>query len=249
MAKLILLDTRVLVGAADLSGQSNKLELTDEIEEKDVTHFRSGGAKEVLGGLETVSIGAEGQWEAGDPGKVDDQAWASRRVLDAWTMGATGASDTAAGSLAYIAKALRTSFAILGAVGNVAPWSANATGTWPLVRGAFAHPSGVARTASGTGTALNLGALGAGERLYASLHVLSVAGTTPTIDVTVTSDSAELFNASPETRITFPQASEASGTILRTAAGAHLDDWYRAEWTISASGGESFLFVVAIGIE
>lgn len=246
---LVLLDVRVFAGAADLSGQSSKLELDDTIEDKDVSNFASGGAKEVLGGMETVSIAGEGQWEAGDPGRIDDEVWASRRVLGAWTMGATSVSDTAAGGVAYLAKALRTQFTILGAIGDVAPWSANATGTWPLVRGVFAHPSGVARTASGTGTALNLGAVGAGQRLYASLHVLSVAGSAPTIDVIVASDSVEAFTGTPETRLSFAQASAPTGEILRTAAGAHADAWYRAEWTISAAGGESFLFVTAIGIE
>jgi hypothetical protein len=249
MGILVLLDTRLFVGAADLSGHSNKLEIDDTIEDKEVTNFRSGGAKEVLGGLETVSINAEGQWEAGDPGKIDDQAWADRRVLGAWTAGAESASDTGVGSVAYLTKALRSSIQLLGAVGDVAPWSAKATGTWPLVRGQFNHPSGVARTVTGTGTAIQLGAMTAGQRLYGSLHVLSVAGTAPTIDVVVQSDSAEAFNVTPETRLTFTQASAPEGQILRTAAAAHADDWYRASWTISAAGGESFLFVAAFGIE
>jgi hypothetical protein len=250
MAKLVLLDTRVFVGAADLSGWSNKLELDDTIEEKEVTNFRSGGAKELLGGLETVSISGEGQWEAGDPGKVDDQAWASRRVLDAWTMGATSASDTAGGSLAYIAKALRTQFTILGAVGDVAPWSASATGTWPLVRGVFAHPSGVARTTTGSGTAFQVGEVAAGQRLYATLHVLSVAGTsTPTITVTVQSDSAEAFTTDPQTRLSFAAATAAGGQVLRTDGSAIVgDDWWRVGWTITGTD-PSFLFVAAFGIE
>jgi hypothetical protein len=249
MGKLILLDARLFVGAADLSGQSNKIELSSEIEEKDVTNWKSGGAKELLGGIESVSIAAGGQWEAGDPGKIDDQQWASRRVLDAWTMGATSAVDTGVGALAYLTKALRTSINLLGAVGDVAPWEASAVGSWPLVRSEFAHPSGVARTTTGTGTALNLGAMSAGQRLYGSLHVLSVAGSAPTIDVVIASDTVQAFSGSPETRITFPQLAEPDGTVLRTSAGAHADSWYRAQWTISSAGGESFLFVVALGIE
>lgn len=247
MGKLILLDTRVFAGAADLSGQSNKLELASDIEEKDVTNFRSGGAKELLGGLESVAISGEGQWEAGDPGKVDDQAWASRRVLDAWTMAAEGASDLAAGSVMYLAKALRTQFRILSAVGDVAPWTASAVGTWPLVRGVCAHPSGVARTATGSGTAIQVGAVAAGERLYASLHVLSVAGTvTPTITVTVQSASDEAFTT-PTTRLTFDAATAPGGQILRTDGTAITDTWWRVGWTISGTD-PSFLFLAALGV-
>lgn len=249
MAKLILLDTRIFAGAADLSGGSSKLELDDMIEEKDVTNFRSGGAKEVLGGIESVSISAEGQWEAGDPGLIDDQAWADRRVIGPWTMGATGASDTAAGSVAYLTRALRTNIKLLGAVGDVAPWSADAVGSWPLARGLFAHPSGVARTSTGAGTALELGAVAAGQRLYASLHVLSVSGTsTPTLSAIVESDSEEAFGASPETRLTFTDATEAGGQILRTNGDAHADTWYRVSWTITGTD-PSFLFLAAFGIE
>jgi len=250
MGKLVLLDARLFVGAADLSGHSNKIELSSDIEEKEVTNYRSGGAKEVLGGLESVSIAAGGQWEAGDPGKIDDQQWASRRVLDAWTMGATGASDTAAGSLAYLAKALRTSITLLGAVGDVAPWEANAVGTWPLVRGVFAHPSGVARASTGAGAALNVGEVDDGQRLYASLHVLSVAGTsTPTLTVVVESDTEEDFDDGPTTRLTFAAVTEPGGQILRTDGSAIAGhDWWRISWTITGDD-PSFLFVAAIGIE
>lgn len=248
MAKQVLLDARLFVGAADLSGHGNKLEVTSEVEEKDVTNWRSGGAKEVLGGLESVSIDAGGQWEAGDPGKIDDQQWASRRVLDAWTMGATSASDTAGGNLAYLTKAMRTSITLLGAVGDVAPWEANAVGTWPLVRGQFAHPSGVARTSTGSGTAVNLGAVTAGEKLYASLHVLSVSGTsTPTLTVTVQSDNLVGF-ADPTTQLTFTAATDVGGQILRTDGTAITDTWWRVGWTISGTD-PSFLFVAAFGIE
>src|SRR5690606_37604103 len=134
------------------------------------------------------------QWEAGDPGRIDDQAWADRRVLGPWTMAAESSSDTGPGGVAYLTKALRTRITLFGAVGDVAPWAANATGTWPLVRGLFAHPSGVARTTTGSGTALQLGAVAAGQRLYASLHVLSASGSTPSLTVEVESDDAEAFS-------------------------------------------------------
>lgn len=249
MPKHVLLDTRLFVGAADLSGQSNKLELSSMIEEKEVTNYRSGGAKEVLGGLESVSISAEGQWEAGDPGRIDDQQWASRRVLDAWTMGVDGASDLAAGDPMYATKALRTSFALLGAVGDVAPWTANATGTWPLVRGVCAHPSGVPRTTTGAGTAIQLGVVPAGSRLYASLHVVSVAGTsTPTLTAAVESDTTDDFDDDPTTRLTFAAATTPSGQILRTNGSAISHQWWRVNWTITGDT-PSFLFLAAFGIE
>lgn len=247
MAKRVLTDVRLFVGAADLSGQSNMLELTSEMEEKEVTNWRSGGAREVLGGLESVSISSEGQWEAGDPGLIDDQQWATRRVLHAWTMGASDASDTGTGALAWLTKALRTSITLFGSVGDVAPWNASATGSWPLVRGQFAHPSGTARTSDGDGAALELGAVGDRERAHASLHVLSASGTDPELDVTVESAADQAFS-SPTTRLTFDTATEPDGQILRTNGDAITDTWWRVSWDVAGTD-PSFLFVAALGIE
>jgi hypothetical protein len=133
------------------------------------------------------------------------------------------------------------------AVGEVAPWTSTAKSSWPLVRGQFAHPPGAARTATGTGTGLNLGAVAAGKRLYASLHVLSVAGTaTPTITGRIESSVDNTF-AAPTTRATFAAATAVGGQVLRTDGTAYTDTWWRIAWTISGTT-PSFLFAAALGI-
>jgi hypothetical protein len=117
------------------------------------------------------------------------------------------------------------------------------------VRGVGLHPPGTARTDDGNGTAVQVAATTADQRLYASLHVLSVAGSVPTLDVTIQSDSVEAFNSTPETRLTFTQKTTAGvGEIVRTAKSANTDTWYRAAWNCSEIGDESFLFVVSLGI-
>jgi len=245
MGKFTLLDCRLFAGGADLSGASNKIELSAEFEEKDATNYRSGGWKEVKAGLGSAEAMGEGFWEAGDDGMVDNASWAQLGAVGAWSI---GPDDSAVGDLAYFMKALRGNYSLGDAVGELAPWSGTAKSAWPLVRGAFAHPPGTARTATGDGTAQQLGALSAGQRLYASLHVLSVAGTSsPTITVEIESDTEEAFGDTPETRLSFTAATARSGQILRTAAGAHADTWYRPTWTITGTN-PSFLFVVALGI-
>lgn len=244
MGKFVLTDVRLFTGGADLTGHSNKVEISAEVEDKDTTNYASQGWKEILGGLASAEISGEGQWEAGDPGKVDDHSWESLGGLGPWSIGPAGA---AVGGLSYFTNALRADYKLGDAVGEVAPWTGTAKSSWPLVRGQFAHPPGTARTATGTGTSLNLGALAAGKRLYASLHVLSVAGTaTPTITGRIESDDATGFS-DPTTRLTFSAATAVGGQVLRTDGTAIADDWWRVAWTISGTS-PSFLFVSSIGI-
>lgn len=243
MGKQILLDCRLFAVGADLSGASNKIELTSEYEDKDATNYRSNGWKEVLAGLGSAEIAGEGQWEAGDPSLVDNASWADLGGQGPYTVCPT---DSIVGALAYFTKGMRSEFKFGDAVGEVAPWTGTVKSSWPLVRGQIAHPPGTPRTASGTGTALNLGAIPAGKRLYAAVHVLSAAGTTPSITARVESDDSAGF-ASPTTRLTFGAATTASGDILRTDGTAITDTHYRVAWTVTGTG-PSFLFVTSLGI-
>ena len=248
MAKFVLRGCRLFTGGADLTSRNSKLELSCEIEEKDVTAFNPDSDTEIwtelIGGLASTKATAEGQWEAGDSGKVDDVSWADLGGLSAWT--ATPGAATV-GNLAWLLYAMRGSYELGGSVGDVAPWKADASGTWPLVRGVILHPPGTARTATGDGTAVEHVAVPAGKNLYAALHVLSVAGTaTPTITVAIESDIADDFTGDEVERIEFAAATAAGGQILRVP-GAIADTWYRATWTVTG-GSPSFLFVVSLGV-
>ncbi|MBK3625918.1 hypothetical protein JHN59_13905 [Streptomyces sp. MBT49] len=244
MSKTILLNVRTFAGGVDLTGNSNKIELSSEIEDKDATNYASNGWKEVLGGLGSAELTGEGQWEAGDPSKVDDASWAHVGTVIPWSASAN--NGAAVGDLAYFMAALRSDYKLFDAVGEVAPWSGTAKSAWPLVRGQFAHPPGTARTATGTGTGLNLGAVTAGKRMFAALHVLSAAGTTPSITARVESSVDNTF-ASPTTRLTFAAATAVGGQILRTDGTAITDAWWRIAWTISGTT-PSFLFAATLGI-
>lgn len=243
MAKFVLTNARLFTGGADLTSVNNKLEVSAERAAVDTTNFGSSGWTESLAGLGETEINAEGFWEATDAGKVDDAMWAQLGGLTSWT---ASPNTGAVADLAYFTSALTGSYQLGGEVGDVAPWTAKAAGSWPLVRGVIAHPSGTARTVTGTGTAQSLGAVSATQNLYAALHVLSVTGTvTPTITVTIQSDSAEAFPSSA-TVLSFAAATAIGGQILRVP-GAITDTWFRPQWTISGTD-PSFLFVVAFGI-
>ncbi|MDX3047557.1 hypothetical protein PV378_13745 [Streptomyces scabiei] len=243
--KTILTNVRCFAVGVDLTGNSNKIELSSEVESKDATNYASNGWGEVLGGLASAELSAEGQWEAGDPSKVDDASWSQLGALGPWSVSANTAA--AVGDLAYLMYGLRSDYKLFDAVGEVAPWTGTAKSAWPVARGQFAHPPGTARTATGTGTGLQLGAVAAGDRLYAALHVLSVAGTTPSITVRVESDDNSGFS-SATTRLTFDAATAAGGQMMRTDGTAITDTWWRMAWTISGTT-PSFMFVGALGIQ
>lgn len=247
MAKLVFTDCRLFVGAADLSGNSNMVEIDAEVEPKITTNFRSGGAEERLGGLFSADINAAGQWEAGDVSKVDDNQWATlfARSGGAWTLCPT---DAVVAAVAYLTKAVQGKYAPFGQVGDVLPWKGSAKSTSSMPRGQIAHPPGTARTVTGTGTALQLGAVAPGQSLYANLHVLSVTGTgPPSITARVETDNTIGF-PSPTTPpgATFAAATAPGGQSL-VIPGPLTDDWFRAAWTITG-GGPSFLFALALGI-
>lgn len=240
---MILLDCRLFAVGADLSGSSNKIELKAEHEDKPSTNYRSGGWKEVMAGLASAEIAGEGQWQAGDPAQVDDASWAALGGIGPYTVCPT---DSVVGAVAYLTQGMRANFKFGDAVGEVAPWSGTVKGSWPVARGQIGHPPGTARTATGTGTALELGAITTRQRLYAALHVLSAAGTTPSITARIESDADGTF-ASPTTRLTFDAATAAGGQILRTDGTAITDTHYRVAWTISGTT-PSIMFAASLGI-
>lgn len=244
---IVLLDVRHFVAGADLSGAGNKIMVKETAEVKKTTNWRSGGAEENKAGVFGTDWSAEGNYEAGDASKPDDLFWATRRSLDPWTAAAEGSSDLAAGSLMWLNKVLRQDSSFGGSVGDVDSWSMSGRSTWPLVRGKCAHPSGVPRSATGTGTIIQLGAVAAGKRLYANLHVLSATGTTPSITVKVQSAALVGFG-SPTDRLSFAAKTTTGGEALRTDGTAITDQFWRVSYTVSGTT-PSFLFLAAFGIE
>ncbi|MFY1660906.1 phage tail tube protein [Micromonospora sp. WMMD1274] len=59
MAKMVLTASYIALSGTDLSNWANSIELSAEVDEKDVTTFGSGGWKEVLGGLRSGTLAIE----------------------------------------------------------------------------------------------------------------------------------------------------------------------------------------------
>jgi hypothetical protein len=250
VSRFVLLNSRLFVAGADLTGYNNKIELDAMVEEKETTAFTPTGDvwKTMLGGIRSSSLQASGQTDANDTilGLPDDTNWNNLGAVVGHTICPATASVS---SLAWLSGFLKSSYTLGGALGDVAPWEGKATGAWPLVRGTVAHDPGTARTATGTGTAIQIAAsspgVPAGQQLYASLHVLSVAGTSPSLTVAIQTDDNSGFT-SPATAMTFNAFTAKGGQILRTP-GPLTDFYVRASWTISGTS-PSFLFLVSVGV-
>jgi hypothetical protein len=243
----ILKNVRLYAAGVDLTGESNKLEFGGEAEERDVTTFGSYDAatdriwQELIAGQFKGSVSAGGFIDT--TGGVDAYTFSRIGQLDAVTVGPEG---VAVGGVVYFTDALLSSKVGLGERMAAAPWSAKWASNNATTRGLVAHPPGTARTATGTGTAVQHVAVPAGGKLRAAAHVLSVAGSAaPTITLKVQSSVDNTF-AAPTDRITFDPATLVGGQV-KEAAGPITDTWYRAQWTISGTT-PSFLFLLSFGV-
>jgi hypothetical protein len=236
-------NVKIFAGGYDISGSSNKLVLAYAFDEVPMPAFGLP-AKFALPGLPKLTYSLEGHADsAASPAGVEDVLFAGLAVADVpwlWCP-VTGA----AGETGYLAKAVGFSYEAGGALGAANDFTAAGVGAnEKLIRGMMLENSQM--TATGSGTARQLTAVSATQKLYAILHVLAVEGTNPTLDLIIQSDDASGFS-SPVTRLTFTQKT-AIGASFISVAGPITDDYFRASYTIGGTNSPKFTIAVAVGI-
>lgn len=235
----VLTDTQILVGASELASATAEFEWSVMAEMKEANHLAGQGYKIVLPGLTTGHGNIKGSadfatgavsstWNASDIGT--QQAFSI--VANGSVAVAGSPSSTMSGRLNKIAIAE-------GSVGNVAGFEIDITGDSAALDGYLALP--LATRGAITGSSIQMGAVPAGYRLWAALHV--TGGTFTNLAVTIQSDNATGFPSSA-TAITFATVSAAGWQFL-SVAGALTDDWFRAVATIG-SGTASYAVVFGI---
>jgi hypothetical protein len=240
MAIGVLKNARLYVGALDLSGLANSLSLPVDLPALESTPINTTGPKS----LTPAGIGfklAFNGWQEYGVGLSDEVLAANVTggqtdiPFSVWTSGTEG-------ELAYLGKLGAASYAPGGKVQDLMAYSVDGTGTGPPVRGnSLAYG---AKTANGNGTAFQLGAVTAGQSVYACLHVLAYTGLT---SITVKIQSAAVVGfATPHDQITFTAAT-AVGSQFATLAGANVDTYWRALWTVAGTG--SATIAVTMGIQ
>lgn len=233
----VLTNCKLYLAGRDLSGYLNALGLEYGAEPQDDTVF-GDDTRSMVGGLKTVSMAHEGLWDE----TPDEDLFGAIGVVDKPVT--IGPLTGAAGEVGYINRVLTASYQPGAEIGQLLKFSVAMQATDKLVRGTILHNT--AQTSSGDGTGYQVGAVGAGQSLYAALHVYAASGTSPTLDVIVQSDDNGGFS-SPTSRITFTQATDRTSEWATPVAGAITDDYWRVNFTIGGTG-PSFSFIVTIGI-
>lgn len=241
MAKFVFNDGKVFSGGYDLSDHITSVNLEITAEELDATTINSGGFREKLGGIKDTSLQMDGFYEAGanKPDALLGASIGNELIV-------TTVPDAGVGNTAYFMKSRLFSYQMFGSVGEIAPFSISKSQSDDEVVQGKIELDG-ALTASGNSTGVQLGAVGATERVYVAIHCTAVSGTsTPTVTFKLQSDDNSSFT-SPTDRITFTGIT-AIGADYQSAAGAITDTYYRLNYTISGTN-PSFSIHATIGIE
>lgn len=238
MATLSLTDAQIYAAGYDFTSDSNQVSLSWSADDLDSTTFGSSGYRSRIAGLFDISGNVSGFWQSDTTDAVDPQVFDNIGSLDrVFTVSPTGDD----GEIAYTFRGSQFSYDLLGTIGEIVPFSFDASGTngAGVVRGQMLFPKADVSGAS-NGTGQNLGAVAADEHLYTSIHVFS-AGTTA--DVIVESDDDSGF-PSPTTRSTTTVTSQ-GGTWVARVSGAITDDHWRVRF---ANVTGTFNLAVVVGI-
>lgn len=233
---MILVDATIWLDGLDIQTITNQVALSYEAEAKDATTF--GQSTRInKGGLFAVSgdVGYYADWSVSGS-TLFDSVGATTGLL---TVTPTGA-DTETGFSFQSVTVTNQPFG--GAVGDMDAGSLKVQGRSgsPLVRGTILYPKQT-QSSTDSGTAVQMGAVAATQKVYTAIHVFT-AGTT--CDVIVESDSQEDFAGSAETQSS-TTVTAAGGTWVAPVDGAITDDWWRVRLA-NVTGSFSLAVVVAI---
>lgn len=239
MGTVLLENQKVWFDGYDLTGQVNTVGLDYGVEAKDATTL-GNDTRVNAAGLKTVAFAQEGFWNPLEDSVLFSNVGAADKVV-------SFCQSATEGDTAYMFKSIIGAYSIGAETGELLPFSLSAGARGDLIRSTLmANKTAVA--GNGAGTARQLGALSASQKIYAALHVLSTAGGDSTLDVTIESDSTNSFSGGETTQITFSQVTTALGAQWQELSGAETDTWWRPAWNVAGSAPD-FDFVLLLGIK
>lgn len=240
MAPRAIVASKVWLDTFDVSSDLTAFALSLDANPEDISVLDGSGTRRYSPMLESGSFSLAGIWQAGTD-KINE-ILATRFALQNTLL--TVVPETGADlEAAYLLRVLEAQYdGIVGAVGSALRFKASGGLSNACVRG-FLLSSGN-KAASGNGSVLTLAGPILGQKLYGSLHVLSMTGG-GTLTCKIQS-APTLGFAAPVDRISF------AGTTVRTTqwatpvAGPITDGFWRATWTLTAG---SAVIAISLGIQ
>jgi hypothetical protein len=250
VGKFTLTNSKIYYGQYDLPGDFSECAV-------DVGTAAVEGAafgdlvKTMYPGVDTAKLGAAGFF---DPDALGVQA---DPVLQA-AVGVAGPVITvspvsgAEGETCYSMQALVSEYDPLAgvSVGGMAKFKLSAEAASRMIRGTLLRNTkftGTPDSVTGTGSIFQLGAIAAGQSLWAALHIFAITGSaSPTLTAKIQSATTGGFG-SPTDRLTFA-AQTAIGSVWATpVAGPITDQFWRCSFTISGTT-PAFTWAILMGI-
>lgn len=244
MGKFVLKDAKVLFSGRDLSGELSSISLEISVETPEKTAF-GDGTRTRLPGIIDISATHSGWWDIVSATDDLDSDLLTEIGAASSLMSMTDSGGTL-GDISYALKIQSSAFSRGGSHGEIFAFTIAVSADGPVVRGVVMENSSF--TATADGTKRQVGAISATQSIYSSLHVTSVSGTSPTLDVIVESDATNSFSGSETTRLTHPQFT-ATGANQQILAGAVTDDWWRLVMTITGSDTPTFNIFGSLAIQ
>jgi len=235
-------------GGYDMTGDLNSTTLAMEYDALGADAFKPGTVTKPgrvrVAGLESVQLDQAGLWQAADDA-VDPVAFAA---LGGSSQPVSNSPDGLESSVAYLYRVRAFNYELFGQVGEVAPFrltaqSARGTGLASVggIRGRVLKTKGNVSGTGGLGSVVQVGAVGAGQYLYAAVHVFS-AGTTISMDL---ASDDNLGFTSGTTRGSVGPITTTGGTWMTRVAGPITDDYWL--FNVTACTG-TFSLACTVGI-
>jgi hypothetical protein len=236
---------KILIGGYDVTGYHNKINAPVSREILPADQFGKEGRCR-LAGIWDWNVTHSGFWDGGLT--TIDAVLRSLPGSNVMTVcpesGLTGESSAWFGNV--IVEKYETGGKVAGLTGF--------TGTSklqdgnPVINGTILKAGSVSTSANGT--AYQVGAVTATQKIYAVLHVTANSGNANRkLDVTIQSAEEPTFN-SPTTRLTFTQVADFNGAEYATPilgdgiGGAITDTWWRAVWARTGTSGTYMMYCI-----
>ena len=245
MAVFVFDNAKLLVGDLDASGVMNRIELSGEADVLDGTTFNGALTRTRISGLLSAGLEGTGFVDLADgDDSPDARLFAAMGVNTSQVL--VSPDGLAVDQIVFFMPVVEAAYSPGASVGELLGFTVRAQSRGELVRGQILVSPDAMIAATGQSAAKQLGAVAAGKRMYAAVHLLEV-DTFTSLDVKVQSDNAVGFPSATD-RITFAQFTAIGAQLSSVLAGAGgiTDDWWRIDYTLVGTGAR---FCVALGIK